>query len=965
MAEQGAAGPPRRAGDAAAGEALAQAAVDFADSLCEALRRAAPPQAPRVPALRNVLGLTEDVFLARPSDLVRKASDELAMGLHYYALMCMVHSSLHAGLYDGGEQAPGPGPTEATRKRIFFRVSSTWAGSPPALLRYSPPKELHIGVEESAQEPSAAQGARVRAARPGAASPGACCLRLRGVDEFSAEPGTKDPRALLSHVISVNSAHRSAWNFNHRGRKHTYYPADSVERAKEIRSTLNYYSHRNSLVPRSCPAAASPTFFRDVGARDCAVGTAMLPIMAQWCLDLVATGGAWVGLFHAAIPTAKLYKSDSQWVFGLLRSLLEASSVHLHASVALAQLFTRALPLLAPLPRPLASPPALRGEGEEKSQLPLPQQQQQPQPQPQQPAVSPSADMLGTPASACPIVVQELRLVELGLESEQPDGLDKSALADFVLQALWTRFGEDYEVLDERQARPAAQADRHRLEVGYVSDSNTIGDSTDEADDESDRNEAAWEDATSSANAVAPRGARVGDASASAAETVLSQPARLAQRRIQRQQLRQQLSLQQRGQGQEQGQGQQEQRQQQQEHEEAEELQDAFAPVSVARFEVVSVSVPGCESAVKTVRQSVTFTSDPLGATHVDVLHRILDAGVLALRRLLIDAARDYASNLATAQLQLLPAQLVHVVESFLAFQGKVLEEDTEILRALRLPLGAAPAPPASAPGAAYPSPAAWLQAAGATVGFLREPAREPASSSSPRFVQQQQEMEGFRLFVRRADVLAHVRGGVLGPADLVPHYVRYDAHFADPRYLCEFLKRMRHPLTDQALFPAATPVITVRDRVMHGFYLVHPADVTVQELLEALRVTSELTLQVAAALGADRGQPRWRELQELTALQELAELMAQYRRWRSRQAAAAAEPHGRAAAALRVVRGLLEGCDDSLLSKRKLTCASREALGLLFRVRRGLGQQRGSPRHNASLRGDSVYGVLDPLSLT
>jgi hypothetical protein len=85
---------------------IPKAAAGPADQPASPRQARLPLIVPKVPHLQRVLHLSDDIFCVRPQDLVRKATDELAFGLHWYILYTMTHSALECETARGRPSGP-------------------------------------------------------------------------------------------------------------------------------------------------------------------------------------------------------------------------------------------------------------------------------------------------------------------------------------------------------------------------------------------------------------------------------------------------------------------------------------------------------------------------------------------------------------------------------------------------------------------------------------------------------------------------------------------------------------------------------------------------------------------------------------------------------------------------------------------------------------------------------------------
>ena len=146
------------------------------------------------------------MFTCRPTELVRKAVDELALGLHWYVLYTMVHSAASHLV------TPGIKP-------VHFTISNSVTQLP---------------------------GQKGLAKQPGTQS---FTVSARSVDEllrtmvaYNEQYATLDVRQLLKHVA----------NLNREGPSRYYVPQDQKNAARlatQIRRGVQFFYHRNDVVP--------------------------------------------------------------------------------------------------------------------------------------------------------------------------------------------------------------------------------------------------------------------------------------------------------------------------------------------------------------------------------------------------------------------------------------------------------------------------------------------------------------------------------------------------------------------------------------------------------------------------------------------------------------------------------------------------------------------------------------------
>jgi hypothetical protein len=158
-----------------------------------------PPIVPDVPNLRAVLNLPPNVFTVRHQDLMRKAMDELTLGLSWYIMYTMVHSAAWAE-YSKDKASPRP---------IVFQAKP----------RHSPSQQQRL------------LGAKVESPKD----------ILDSIHEFASASFTRETRDLLAHIV----------NLNYKRPRKIYYGDGIVEAASSVRQCSLFLYHRNGFVPES------------------------------------------------------------------------------------------------------------------------------------------------------------------------------------------------------------------------------------------------------------------------------------------------------------------------------------------------------------------------------------------------------------------------------------------------------------------------------------------------------------------------------------------------------------------------------------------------------------------------------------------------------------------------------------------------------------------------------------------
>ncbi|GBG24750.1 Hypothetical Protein FCC1311_009682 [Hondaea fermentalgiana] len=715
-------------------------AATFADDLIRELKRQNPPLVPRAANLRTVLGLPDDVLLVRTADLVRKAMDELALGLHWHLLYTLVHSAWQAHLFSNlglstlrfrGKPAKQPGNQPRRAKRIRY-----------------PEIEL-----------------RVRSDADGV-------LRLEGLDAFF-NVRSLDFRALLNHVVRVNTTRRGVWTFHRKRGTGTYYPENVVRSAQLLGNCANFFSHRNAVVPRTVSPAPgdAASDFAAIKERELQVSTAFFTAVASWTASLEAKIHK-LKAMHAPDRTAdQLYAHDKDWLHGLCRSMLDVSCTHLRAADSIRLLFLK----MISVPRSAEDTPsavdALRSLSsrlehlDEEDELADEDTESVARTDAKGDRLREKAEnnpVQGAPhSSIAPPAI---------LAAPHPANVAEADPREvrFALYSLWTRFGAP-------DPESSASVDE---------DGN--------ADDDNDTETRSEVSATSGRSRTRSRASTEdGDASSRWCPNEALE----------------------------------------------------FGTVRVTRYEFQNLGTRPCLG----VRAS--FTVDPLGVTHVDLVHRMIDVTLLTLRQALMEAATRYMETRALDKAQNLV--VAHVVESALLIKahGKRLHVDWDTLKTTGLQ--------------------------NSKVAMFDEAAYDPVGGH----------LELFCSFARRQDVSDVVASQLWSASDVVQHFFRYEPRFADPRFVAEFLRRLVHPRTGAALFPEAAAMIQVRDRIMHHFHLIHAEEYSIGELYTDHGSMQCLIRKVCASLGVD---PRMGRMAVLSAaMDDLEDLIGHYKRWRARQNAA------------------------------------------------------------------------------
>ena len=162
---------------------------------------------PDVPNLREVLGLSDDPFIVTGSNLVRKAIDELTLGLHFYVLYTMTHSQARSG------------------KGIEFRVRNGhyWDGHQGKYLPVN--KDPKIYSVDLSNFVTYAQSVKL----------------------YTQTSLSKDVKQLLNHVTTLPINFRQCY-YEPKPERDSY---DAARYANILRKISRFYYHRNFLVPKT------------------------------------------------------------------------------------------------------------------------------------------------------------------------------------------------------------------------------------------------------------------------------------------------------------------------------------------------------------------------------------------------------------------------------------------------------------------------------------------------------------------------------------------------------------------------------------------------------------------------------------------------------------------------------------------------------------------------------------------
>jgi len=302
----------------------------------------------------------------------------------------------------------------------------------------------------------------------------------------------------------------------------------------------------------------------------------------------------------------------------------------------------------------------------------------------------------------------------------------------------------------------------------------------------------------------------------------------------------------------------------------AESSPNEFEMVRVKRHRLATLEE--VQSGTPFVISHQNFTADPLGETHLDIINRMLDITHLGLRSLLIAGAAAYSKQCLGGGTEACANFHVrnHIVEEALhlkcGLDGKLLVPDFFVIDDLAL--------------------------TETNIGLFKTEYGD-------------KNVEFFRYFARRNDV-----SNIDGPLEkLVQLFVEYDPHFGDPRFVAEFLKRIRHPCNHHNLFPEADYMIKVRDRAMHQYHLKDPSHTTIDELTRHLSVFHGLLISLASSLQVST------DIDPIKALVEMKTLLVHYQNWRQRQQLAFnMAPSNRPQEALHAVNSLIKRTGSSII---------------------------------------------------
>ena len=163
-----------------------------------------PPIVPDVPNLRAVLNLPPNVFTVRHQDLMRKAMDELTLGLSWYIMYTMVHSAAwakHCSVMSKDRPSPRP---------IYFQAKTM----------HSPSQQQRVMLGANVSSPKDI---------------------FDSIHEFASGSFTRETRELLAHIVNLNSP-----------RTRKFYYGDGIAKAaSSVRQCYLFLYHRNGFVPES------------------------------------------------------------------------------------------------------------------------------------------------------------------------------------------------------------------------------------------------------------------------------------------------------------------------------------------------------------------------------------------------------------------------------------------------------------------------------------------------------------------------------------------------------------------------------------------------------------------------------------------------------------------------------------------------------------------------------------------
>lgn len=213
------------------------------------------------------------------------------------------------------------------------------------------------------------------------------------------------------------------------------------------------------------------------------------------------------------------------------------------------------------------------------------------------------------------------------------------------------------------------------------------------------------------------------------------------------------------------------------------------------------------------------FNADPIGVTHLDVINRAIDISQLALRRILHEALTQPNKKGLRAETR--------------TNRNKVLRGLLEITN---------------------------------KNGVC--PLEKEYFSNSSLYSFREEKIEKEIKIVEYFNSHCGVQN-----ANEVSKFINSGPHFADPRFIGEFLKRQVE------LFPLAKNLINIRDNASHQLNLHRPGNLTITTLNEDILHLKGLIDQVAKNLGVSHSA-----YDEVKALDQLYDGIQEYQKWRKRQ---------------------------------------------------------------------------------
>ncbi len=295
-----------------------------------------------------------------------------------------------------------------------------------------------------------------------------------------------------------------------------------------------------------------------------------------------------------------------------------------------------------------------------------------------------------------------------------------------------------------------------------------------------------------------------------------------------------------------------------------------LAAAKVKRYSLEQMTIANAQKdEPEFVTKTAEFLADPIGITHLDVIHRGLDLSAQVLRKLLMEAA---SSSLDSGDdhesLTSMSPEQEQRVRNRIRICKKIESLCLAPLRPDRSFLGSYAVLYSEYSPMADPAAALAAVAAGSNDAARADGAAATAEDGAARA----NLVEEF--FKRHKDMAFE--------AQTLSNFVRKDPHFCDPRFLADFFQRIKDD-NGRQLIQGAEKLVDVCDHSSHQFNLLKPEAYTreklqndLSDILGCIRNIREV-LQIPAEVAQS----------EEKALQELQSMLPHYLRWRSRQLAA------------------------------------------------------------------------------